>query len=120
MIQLDSQTLKMKWQILQRKIRQVRKTMDKLNTNLCEQELLEGQGTCGGEYLMTENIEWCKKLNIPFLTKGVSKDIQKAKEENLKFKKTLWWEDYKEIRTEMDRLSKVKDLKMPTAKRETI
>ena len=85
MIQLDSQMLKMKWQILQRKIRQGRKTMDKPDTNLCKQALLEGQVTCGGEDLLTECKEWCKKLNISCVTKGVPKDIQKAEEENLKF-----------------------------------
>ena len=30
MLQLDSQTLKINWQIIQRKVRQVQKTMDKL------------------------------------------------------------------------------------------
>ena len=38
--------------------------------------------------------------------------------ENLKFKKTLWRENDKEIRAEMDTLSKVEDLKMPSTKRE--
>ena len=92
--------------------------MDKPDTNLGKQALLEGQVTCGGEDLLTECKEWCKKLNISCVTKGVPKDIQKAEEENLKFKKALWRENYKEIRTEMDKLSKVKDLKMPTTKRE--
>ena len=55
MIQLDSQTLKIKWQIIQRKIRQVRKTMDKKKSNLCKQALIHGQSTCGGEDLLTEN-----------------------------------------------------------------
>ena len=62
MIQLDSQTLKMKWQIIQRKIRQVRKTMSKQSTNLCRQALIEGPSTSGGEYLLTECIEWFKKF----------------------------------------------------------
>ena len=39
MLWLDSQMLKMKWQIIQRKIRQVRKTMGKPITNLCKQAL---------------------------------------------------------------------------------
>ena len=43
---------------------------------------------------------------------------QKAQAENLKFKKALWMETDKEIRAEMGKLSKVKDLKMPTTKRE--
>ena len=46
---------------------------------------------------------------IWFELKTVPKDIQKAKEENIRFKKALWCENDKEIRTEMDKLSKVKD-----------
>ena len=61
----------MKWQILLRKIRQVRKTMGKPNTNLCNQALIEGQNTCGGEDLLTECKEWCKKLKI-------SKNVKKS------------------------------------------
>ena len=38
--------------------------------------------------------------------------------ENLKFKKALWRENDREIRAEMEKLSKVKDLKMPLTKRE--
>ena len=76
--------LKMKWHILQRKIRQVRKTMDKPDTDLYKQALIEGQDTCGGEDLLTECKEWCKKLKIQCVTKGVPNDIQKAKAENLK------------------------------------
>ena len=37
---------------------------------------------------------------------------------NLKFKIALWRENNKEIRAKLDGLSKVKDLKMPTTKRE--
>ena len=69
--------------------------MDKPNTNLCKQALLEGQGTCGGEDLLTECKEWCKKLNIPCVTEEVPKDIQKSKEENLRLKKAFWLENYK-------------------------
>ena len=116
MIQIDSQTLKIKWQIIQRKIRHVRKTMSKQSTNLCKQALIEGQSTCGGEDLLTECIEWCKKFEIRCVTLGVEKE--KAQAENLKFNKAFWRENYREIRAEMDKLSKVKDLKMPTTKRE--
>ena len=45
--------------------------MDKPNSNLCKQACTEGR----------------KKFNLPCVTKGVPKDIQQAKEENLKFEK---------------------------------
>ena len=67
--------LKMKGQIIQRKIRQVRKTMGKSDKNLCKQAQLEGQHTCKGENLFTENS--------------------------------------REIKEEMDKLSKLNDLKIP-------
>ena len=43
MVQLDSQTLKIKWQILLWKIKQVRKT------NVCKQALIQGQSKFDGE-----------------------------------------------------------------------
>ena len=52
------------------------------------------------------------------VTQGEEKYKKKEQAENIKFKKTLWRENYKEIRSEMDKLSKVKDLKMPTTERE--
>ena len=39
--------------------------------------MLEGQSTCGGEDFLTECKEWCEKLNIPCVTKGVPKNIKK-------------------------------------------
>ena len=36
MVRLDSQTLQVKWQILLKKIKQVRKTMDKDDENICK------------------------------------------------------------------------------------
>ena len=48
----------------------------------------------------------------------IEKDKEKARAENLKYKKALWRENDKEIRAEMDTLSKVNYLKMPTTKRE--
>ena len=49
MFRLDSQTLQLKWQILQRKIKQVRKTMDKDDENICNKlgwaELTPGWGS---------------------------------------------------------------------------
>ena len=49
---------------------------------------------------------------------GREKDKEKEQADNLKLKKALWRENDKEIRAELDELSKVKDLKMPTTKRE--
>ena len=46
----------MKWQIIPRKIRQVRKTMSKQSKNLCKQVLIEGQSTCGGEVMVVQEI----------------------------------------------------------------
>ena len=46
-------------------------------TNLCKQAFLEGQGTCGGEDLLTECKEWRNKLNILFVTKGVPNTYKK-------------------------------------------
>ena len=40
MVRLDSRTLQIKSQILLRKIKQVRKTMDKQSTNICKQALI--------------------------------------------------------------------------------
>ena len=43
MVRLDSQTLQVKWQILLKKIKQVRKTMDKCNNNICKHVLIAGR-----------------------------------------------------------------------------
>ena len=48
MVRLDSQTLQVKWQILLKKIKQVRKTMDKDEENICKKVLIAGQQTCDG------------------------------------------------------------------------
>ena len=70
MVRLDSQTLQVKWQILLKKIKQVRKTMDKSDKNICKNVLIAGRQTCAGEDLLNEFIEWCNKLNIRCVTKG--------------------------------------------------
>ena len=70
MIRLDSQTLHAKWQIILKKIKQVRKTMDKSENNICKSTLIAGQNTCAGEYLLNACIEWCNKLNIRCVTMG--------------------------------------------------
>ena len=63
--------------------------MKQLRANTFKQALIEGQRTCKGEDLLTECKEWFKKLKITCLTEGVPKDVKKAKEENIKFKKAL-------------------------------
>ena len=45
MIQLDSQTLHIRYQIIMKKIKQIRKTMDKENDNICKNALGQGQST---------------------------------------------------------------------------
>ena len=79
MIRLDSQTLHIKYQIILRKIKQIRKTISKEDDNLAKKALLEGQYTCAGEDLLTECIEWCKKLDIRCVTKGIDPNPQKQK-----------------------------------------
>ena len=54
-----------------------------------------------------------QKIEIRCITKGVPKDIRKAMAENLQFKKHYGG---KMIKTEMDKLIKVKDLEMPQQK----
>ena len=45
MIRLNSQTLHVKWQIILKKIKQVRKTMDKCKNNFCKNVLIAKQET---------------------------------------------------------------------------
>ena len=54
MLWLDNQMLKMKWRIIQLKLRAIAKTMGKSKDNLCRQALIAGQETCNGEDLLTE------------------------------------------------------------------
>ena len=62
--------LKIKWRIIQWKIRQVAKTKGKLDDNLCKEALIGGKETCNGEDLLTEYMNICKKLNKQRVTKG--------------------------------------------------
>ena len=64
MIRLDSQTLHVKWQIILKKIKQVRKTMDKCKNNICKNALITGQDTCAREDLLNECIDGCNKQNM--------------------------------------------------------
>ena len=89
MLWLDSQMVKMRWQIIQIKIQQVAKTMGKPVTNLCNQALQMGQTTCQREDLLTECINICKKLEKPCVAEGE----QKEPEVKLKIKKVLWREN---------------------------
>ena len=45
---ISCQTLQVKWQILLKKIKQVRKTMDKDDENICKRALIVSQSTCDG------------------------------------------------------------------------
>ena len=54
MVRLDSQTLQVKWQILLKKIKEVRKTVDKDNKNICKKVLIAGLKTCDGGDLLNE------------------------------------------------------------------
>ena len=118
MVRLDSQTLHIKYQILLRKIKQIRKTMSKEDSNLAKLSLIEGQYTCAGGDLLTECIEWCKKLNIRCVTKGTDPRLDRAKYNKFKLKQGLWRENDKDIKIEKDKRSKVRDLPMPTKKYE--
>ena len=92
-------------------IRQVAKTLGKSDDNLCKQALLEGQNTSNGEDLLSECINICKKLNIPCVTKGETKQ-----EEKLLIKKALWRENDKEIKSEMENARKDRHFEIPTKK----
>ena len=104
--------LTMNWRIIQRKIRQVAKTMGKTESNLCKQALIAGQQTCNWEDLLTECINICKELNTLGVTKG-----KQDKLEQLKIKRALWRENDKEIREGLDKSDKVKHLPIPKFKK---
>ena len=70
---------------------------------------------CRGD-LLTECIEWCKKLNIRCVTKGTDPKPDRARMDEFKLKQGLWRENYKDIKREKDQKSKIKDIPMPTKK----
>merc|ERR1712086_498832 len=85
---------------------------------LARKSLIEGQKTCAEGDLLTECIEWCKKFKIRCVTRGTNPIRDKAKYDEFMLKKGLWKENDKDIRVEKDKLSKVKDIPMPTKKYE--
>ena len=88
-----------------KKIKQLRKTMDKTENNICKSALVAGQLTRAGEDLLNECKEWCNKLNIRCITMGTD-PIPNPK-------KALW----AEIRVELDQKEKVKNIVMPNYKK---
>ena len=56
MVRLDSQTLHIRYQILLRKIKGIRKIMGANDSNLAKKALLAGQHTCAGGDLLNECI----------------------------------------------------------------
>ena len=60
--------------------------------------------------MLNECKAWCKKLNIRCVTKGTDPIP------DFKLKQTLWQENDKEIRLEMDQKEKVRDIIMPQKK----
>ena len=90
-----------------KKIKQVRKTMDKTENNICKSALVAGQNTCAGEDLLNECKAWCNKLNIRCVTRGTDPIPANARADDFKLKKTLWAENNKEIRSELDQIEKV-------------
>ena len=87
MVRIDSQTLHIKWQIIMKKIKQVRKTMDKTENNICKSALVAGQNTCAGEDLLNECKAWCNKLNIRCVTRGTDPIPANPRNDDYKLKK---------------------------------
>ena len=71
--------------------------MDKQDANICKQTLIQGQGTRGGEDLLTECITRCKKFDIIYVTMGTNPIKEMEQADNLKLKRGLWKENDKEI-----------------------
>ena len=90
--------------------------MDKCENNICKNVLIAGQETCAGEDLLNECIEWCKKLNIRCVTMGTDPIPAKARTDEFNLKKALWAENDKEIRADLNKLKKVKEIEMPITK----
>ena len=84
MIRLDSQTLHIRYQIIMKKIKQIRKTMDKENNNICKNALVQGQSTstCAGGDLLNECKEWCKNSTFG-ASLGEQTQYQKRQEQTI-------------------------------------
>ena len=91
--------------------------MDKTELNICKSALIAGQNTCAGADLLNECKEWCNKLNIRCVTMGTDPTPANARADDFKLKKALWAENDKEIRLELDKRDKVKNIAMPTKKK---
>ena len=70
MLELDGQMLSIKWRIVEKRLRVLRKTMDKDDSNLCKQALIADMDTHNGEGLLKECIKLCKELNISCTSEG--------------------------------------------------
>ena len=81
-----------------------------------QEALVQGQSTFAGGDLLTECIEWCKKLNIRCVTRGTDPVPERASSDDFKLKKGLWRENDKDIRQEKDKLEKVRNITMPQKK----
>ena len=91
---------------------------EKGENNICKNVLIAGRETCAGEDLLNEYIERCKKLNIRCDTMGTDPIPAKARSNEFNLKKALWPENNKEIRTDLNKPKRVKDIEMPTEKTE--
>ena len=104
--------------LLRKREKEFRKIMDEQDANICKRALIQGQSTCGGGDLLPECITWWKKFNIRCVTKGTNPIPEMEQADNLKLKRGVWKENYKEIGAELDEQKKVKYIDMPTTKRE--
>ena len=70
-VELDSNMLLMGNRIMQNKLIYVGKIMaNSLGTNMGRRALLNRKNTCKGQDLLTECETWCRKLDLPDITKG--------------------------------------------------
>ena len=106
MVRLDSQTLQVKWQIIQKN----QASEEDHGPDQQKYLLIAGQKTCDGEDLPNECLAWCKKLNIRCVTKGTDPILAGVKSDEFKLKKGLWAENDKEIRAALNELEKVKEI----------
>ena len=58
--------------------------------------------------------EWCNKLNIICVARETDPLPGKARSDKFRLKQALWAENDTEIRTELDKLNKVRKIEMPS------